>query len=169
TCDGPLYRGLDVAAYGHSEEAVEDIETLRQLGCRVTWLTGRYKDPAFPESRLEEARRNGIRVFHQAEIREIGGDRRVEYVAMEKDGQREELRVSAVFIFREIPTGPLLGKAGLDLDHKQCIAVDRFQRTNLEGVFAAGDVTCGGLQIVTAAGEGCTAALQALGYLRQRG
>ena len=47
----------------------------------------------------------------------------------------------------------------IELDHKECIRVDRFQRTSVEGVFAAGDVTCGGLQVISAAGEGCVAAL----------
>jgi thioredoxin reductase (NADPH) len=78
----------------------------------------------------------------------------------------EVIPVSAVFIFREIPAGPLFERAGLALDHKQCVAVDRFQRTNIPGVFAAGDITCGGLQVVAAAGEGCVAAMQALVFLR---
>jgi thioredoxin reductase (NADPH) len=88
-------------------------------------------------------------------------------VSLDIDGRVEDIAVSAVFIFRDIPAGPLLGRAGLALDHKQCVAVDRFQRTNIPGVFAAGDITCGGLQVVAAAGEGCVAALQALMSLRK--
>ena len=85
---------------------------------------------------------------------------------MEGASGAEIVPVSAVFLFREIPAGPLFERAGLVLDHKQCVAVDRFQRTNIPGVFAAGDITCGGLQVVAAAGEGCVAAMQALIYLR---
>ncbi len=44
--------------------------------------------------------------------------------------------------------------------------MDRWQRTNIEGVFAAGDCTCGGMQVVTAAGEGAMAANTALKYIR---
>lgn len=166
TCDGPLFRGATVVAVGHSEEAREDVLALHEMGCRVIWVPG--KPPSAPAGESGpgiEAR--GIAVYWDAEVREIAGDQRVEKVLLEKDGRIEEVAASAVFIFRDIPAGPLLGRAGLTLDHKQCIAVDRFQRTNIPGVFAAGDVTCGGLQVVAAAGEGCVASLQALIYLRR--
>ncbi|MGE5740868.1 MAG: FAD-dependent oxidoreductase, partial [Candidatus Aminicenantes bacterium RBG_16_66_30] len=95
------------------------------------------------------------------------GEARPESVVVETPSGREVVSVAAVFIFREIPAGPLFARAGLTIDHKQCVAVDRFQRTNIPGVFAAGDITCGGLQVVSAAGEGCVAAMQALIYLRK--
>jgi len=68
---------------------------------------------------------------------------------------------------RVIYAQPLFAKAGLKLDHGQCLAVDRFQKTNIEGVFAAGDISCGGMQVVTATGEGAMAAMQAIVYLRK--
>ncbi len=165
TCDGPLYRGSDVIAYGHSEEAVEELQVLAQMGCRVHWVPG---SKGTERARREAGGlvRKGIHVHVGAEVREIAGQKRVEKVILEKEGGREELAVAGVFIFREIPTAPFFSRAGITLDHKSCIAVDRFQRTNLPGVFAAGDVTCGGLQIASAVGEGCVAAIQALGYIR---
>ncbi len=166
TCDGPLFRGAPVAAFGHSEEALEDVTALHEMGCRVLWIPGK----ASPEERAkidEAAGGKGISVRWNTRIRDIAGDLRVEKVVLDSDGAPEEVPVSAVFIFREIPSGPLFSRAGLSLDHKQCVAVDRFQRTNIPGVFAAGDVTCGGLQVVAAAGEGCVAALQALVHLRK--
>jgi thioredoxin reductase (NADPH) len=166
TCDGPLYRGVPVAAVGHSEEALEDVRALRSMGCRVVWVPGRPGGAADgPEARaLEE---QGVVIRRGAKIKEIRGRDRVEGVLVETPEGAEDLLVSGVFVFREIPAGPLFAKAGIAIDDKQCIAVDRFQRTNIEGVFAAGDITCGGLQVVAAAGEGCVAALQALQYLRK--
>ncbi len=166
-CDGPLYRGRTVAAYGHSEEAVEDVLALEQMGVKVHWITGRLMEAERLESALAKAEAKGIVVYRGAEIREVAGERNVEKIVLITPEGGKELEAAALFIFREVPTGPLFAKAGLALDHKQCVAVDRFQRTNLEGVFAAGDVTCGGLQVVAAAGEGCVAALQALAYLRR--
>ncbi len=166
TCDGPLYRGATVAAVGHGEEAVEDIRALESMGCRVIWVPGKAggaSDP--PEIRALEEK--GVTIRRGAKVKEIRGQERVEGVLVESPEGAEALAVSAVFLFREIPAGPLFAKAGIDLDHKQCVAVDRFQRTNLDGVFAAGDITCGGLQVVAAAGEGCVAAMQALIYLRK--
>ncbi len=165
TCDGPLFRGAPVAAVGHSEEAVEDVRALHDMGCQVTWLPGK-KGAEAGEPDLSEVEGKGVSVLRGARLKEIVGEQRVEKIIVDREGGEEELPVSAVFIFREIPAGPLFSKAGVTLDHKQCIAVDRFQKTNLPGVFAAGDVTCGGLQVVSAAGEGCVAAIQALLHLR---
>ena len=166
-CDGPLYKGRAAAAYGHSAEAIEDIWILEQMGVRVHWVPGGIEDSAALEEAFTKAEKIGIPVYGNAEIKEITGDKNVEQIILKSaDGERS-LDVDAVFIFREVPTGPLFAKSGLAIDHKQCLAVDRFQRTNLEGVFAAGDLTCGGLQVVSAAGEGCVAALQVLAYLRK--
>ena len=166
TCDGPLYRGATVLAVGHSEEALEDVLALQQMGCRVLWVPGRPLEGQV-EAGAAAAEARGVAIRREAKVVEIVGGEKVEKVRLDRSGQAEEAEVAGVFIFREIPAGPLLGKAGLSLDHKQCVAVDRFQRTNLPGVLAAGDVTCGGLQVVAAAGEGCVAALQALMYLRK--
>ncbi len=167
TCDGPLYRGADVVVYGHSAEAVEDVRALHELGCRVRWVPG-ANGGAAALAAAEEFGRKGISVHSGAEILEIAGEKRVEQVVLGKGDAREEIAAAGVFIFREAPTAPFFSRAGIRLDHRQCVAVDRFQKTSLPGVFAAGDVTCGGLQIASAVGEGCVAALQALGYLRKK-
>lgn len=167
TCDGPLYRGADVVVYGHSAEAVEDVRALHELGCRVRWVPG-ANGGAAALAAAEEFGRKGISVHSGAEILEIVGEKHVEQVVLGKGDAREEIAAAGVFIFREAPTAPFFSRAGIRLDHRQCVAVDRFQKTSLPGVFAAGDVTCGGLQIASAVGEGCVAALQALGYLRKK-
>ena len=165
TCDGPLFRGAAVAAFGHSEEALNDLRALVHLGCRVLWVPGKSGGgPA--AAAVEEFEAKGIDVRRDARITGILGEGRVERIALAAGDAAEEVPVSAVFIFRDIPAGSLFGRAGVALDHKQCVAVDRFQRTNIPGVFAAGDITCGGLQVAAAVGEGCVAALQALMYLR---
>jgi len=167
TCDGPLYRGRKVAAIGNSDEAAEDVLALDQMGCDVCWFLGDKKDPHVSEGLLSEVREKNIAVYENCRVNEIRGEGRVEAVAFEKNAIVDELKVSGVFIFREVFSATQLSKAGVDLDHRQCINVDRFQRTSLEGVFAAGDITCGGMQIVSAAGEGCVAAIQAIKYLRR--
>jgi thioredoxin reductase (NADPH) len=166
TCDGPLYRGQPVAVVGHTAEAVEDVLALHQLGCRVRWIPGGElpSDVAAELSRKAQAKE--IIVYLKAEAREIVGEKGVEKIRIASEGREEDIPVSGCFIFRESLTSPLFAKAGLKLDHGQCLAVDRFQRTNIEGVFAAGDISCGGMQVVTAAGEGAMAAMQAIVYLR---
>jgi len=167
TCDGPLYRGRKVAAIGDSDEAAEDVLALHQMGCDVHWFFGDRKDAHVSEPLLSEVNKKNIPVYENYRLKEIKGEGKVESVVFEKDALIEELDVSGVFIFREVFSASLLSKAGIELDHRQCIHVDRFQRTSLEGVFAAGDITCGGMQIVSVAGEGCVAAMQAVKYLRR--
>ncbi|MGD9346870.1 MAG: FAD-dependent oxidoreductase [Candidatus Aminicenantes bacterium] len=166
TCDGPLFKGRPVAAVGNSDEAAEDVLALKHLGCDIHWILGDGKDVNVTAELSEKIAKKDIPVYDKSRVREIKGHGRVESVVFEREGVEKELSVMGVFVFRESPSAAQFSKAGLDLDHRQCVAVDRFQRTNLEGVFAAGDVTCGGMQIVSAAGEGCVAAMQAVKYLR---
>lgn len=167
TCDGPLFRGQPVVAMGDTDEAAEDILALKGMESDVRWIPGK-EELNVSENLLEEIRDKAIPVLEKTIIKAIDGDHRVRKVVVEREGTEEELDAAAIFIFRDIPSTALFGKAGVGLDHKQCIKVDRDQRTNLQGVYAAGDVTCGGLQIVSAAGEGCVAALQAIGYTRKK-
>jgi len=166
TCDGPLFRGATVAAVGHGEEALEDVQALQAMGITVLWVPGRHGGAAdSPAAKALEDR--GVIIRREGRIKEIRGEGRVESVVVESAAVLDVFTVAAVFIFREIPAGPLFERAGVAIDHKQCVAVDRFQRTNIPGVFAAGDITCGGLQVVSAAGEGCVAAMQALVHIRK--
>jgi thioredoxin reductase (NADPH) len=168
TCDGPLYRGATVAAFGSSDEAAEDVLALHQQGCRVEWIPGESNEGQVQAALMDEIKLKKIPVHWKTKVKEIVGQKGVEKLILEKEGKVDELKVAALFIFRKSLTSPLFVKAGLRLDHKQCLAVDRFQRTNLDGVFAAGDITCGGMQVVTAAGEGAVAAMQAVLYIRQK-
>ncbi len=167
TCDGPLYRGRPVAVIGHTVEAVEDVLALHQLNSIVHWIPGGELGPEVPPDLGEEVRRKDVAVYWKAEAKEIVGDKGVEKIRIASEGKEEDIPVMGCFIFRENLTSPLFAKAGLKLDHRQCLAVDRFQKTNIEGVFAAGDISCGGMQVVTAAGEGAMAAMQAIVYLRK--
>jgi len=168
TCDGPLYKGLAVAAAGASDEAAEEVLALHGLGCHVHWIPGESQARKAASDKTRQVESKGIPIYWAARIIEVQGGRGVEKLILEREGGEEELPVSALFIFRESLTSPLLQKAGLSLDHRQCLAVDRRQRTNIEGVFAAGDITCGGMQVVTAAAEGAVAAMQAVISIRRK-
>ncbi len=166
TCDGPLYRGMVVGALGASAEAAEEVLSLQAIGCRVHWIPGETKPSTIPGELLEEMRRKEVTVHWQAKVKEIQGGKSVESLQLEVGGKEETIPAAALFIFRESLPSALFTKTGLELDHGQCLAVDRRQKTNLAGVFAAGDITCGGMQVVTAAGEGAVAAMQAITFVR---
>ncbi|MFC2168005.1 NAD(P)/FAD-dependent oxidoreductase [Acidobacteriota bacterium] len=165
-CDGPLYRGRQVLALGNSEEAVEDILALSQMGCKIVWISGDKKEFVFSEKIQQELRDEDIDLRPKTVLKRILGEQKVEKVVLIQNNIEEEFNVEGIFIFRDIPTAPLFNKAGITLDHRQCVQTDNNQNTNVNGVFAAGDLTCGGMQVVSAAGEGCLAALQAIKYIR---
>ncbi len=167
TCDGPLFRGQPVVALGNSDEAAEEILALKDMNCDVRWIPG-DEDIKVSGNLLAEMSAKRIPILEKTKIKAIEGDSRVNKIVIEKENKQEELEVPAIFILREIPTTSLFAKAGVELDHRQCIKVNRQQKTNLNGVFAAGDATCGGLQTASAVGEGCVAAIQAIGHVRKQ-
>jgi len=152
TCDGPLYRGQDVAVIAETPGAEEEAGFLAEI-CRRVYF--------FPRYRGEVNVGAGVEVKRE-QPRQILGRERVTGLALPSG----ELPVAAVFIIREVaPAERLI--AGLRINGG-AIIVDREMATNIPGVFAAGDCTGKPFQIGKAVGEGLTAALSAVHYLDQK-
>ena len=165
-CDGPFFRDKTVAVVGGGHEAVHDIDLLSETADKVYAIPGKkgYSED-FPElARLSENPK--VEFITGVDVKEIGGSDFVEYVTLE--GQRKgRLSLDGVFIILEqVPTAGILGDAGVDTDAGGCIVVDGDLETNINGLFAAGDCTCEGMQIVTAAGMGAKAALSAMKHVK---
>jgi thioredoxin reductase (NADPH) len=83
------------------------------------------------------------------------------------NGEKQEIEVNGVFVsLGKEPATKTFNQTGINFDEKGCVVVDRWQRTNIDGVLAAGDCTCGGMQVVTAVGEGAMAAIKAMTYIK---
>jgi len=164
-CDGPFFRDKTVAIIGGGHEAVHDIGLLRETSAKVYAIPGKkgYSEN-YPE--LERLRKDPkVEFIEEVDVSEIGGSDFVEYIRLD-DGR--ELKLDGVFIILEhIPTSGILADAGVETDEGGCILSDKEQRTNMPGIFAAGDCCCKGYQIVTATGMGAMAALSAMKYLKQ--
>ncbi|MHA1733367.1 MAG: NAD(P)/FAD-dependent oxidoreductase [Promethearchaeota archaeon] len=171
-CDGPLYRQRKVILYGNDEESVDDAATLAEMGCKVTLM--------FPErvGELEAEVRESLssakfNVVENSKVKKILTDdsglvRAVVAAPPDKPDEETEVETDALFIMSHVASNVLLKNAGLEMDEKGHIKVDEKQATNLEGVFAAGDITGGLLQIVTAVYEGAQAAVEAAKFARQQ-
>ena len=85
----------------------------------------------------------------------------------EEPEEFEEFDLNCLFILSHISSNSIFKKAGVDIDDKGNIKIDEEQKTNLEGVFAAGDCTGGLFQVVFATAEGARAGINAAKYLRQ--
>ena len=166
-CDGPFFREKTVAIIGGGHEAVHDIEVLGESASKVYAIPGKKGfSEEYPE--IEHLKKDPkVEFIYDADITEIGGTDFVEYVNLD-NGQ--EVKLDGVFIVLEhISTSTILGDAGVVTDAGGCIIVDRDQKTNVDGLYAAGDCCCKGLQIVTATGTGAQAALNAMKYVKQLG
>jgi thioredoxin reductase (NADPH) len=166
-CDGPFFKAKVTAVIGSSDEALEDALYLSSLSKKVTIIT-QQKEMVAPKNLIDSINEKTNIEVHQARVNSINGDGRVKSISV-SDFNGRELIVSVDGVFISLGGTPLSGlakKIGITLDEKGCIIVDRRQATNVEGIFAAGDCTCAGMQIVTACGEGARAALQAYQYVR---
>ncbi len=112
-----------------------------------------------------------VKVMWNSEVQEIKGEKQVKSVTLidNMTQNMSELAVDAVFVqIGEAPNSQLAIAAGVETDEHGYIKVDIHQRTNLPGVFAAGDVTNHPVkQVGTAVGQGITAALEAYSYIRR--
>ena len=165
-CDGPFYRDQPVAVVGPGKDAIEDALRLADMVSKVYAIPG---SSGFNEG-IEELDilkdHVKIDIIDGVDVESIEGDQVVTHVNM-KEGPVKRLNVNGVFIIWDhVGTSDILRDSGIETDDGGCILVDRNQRTNIEGIFAAGDCVCSGMQIVTAAGDGGKAGLAALSYVR---
>jgi len=160
TCDGPFFKGKDVAVVGSGNMAVEDALYLSELAGKTYLVSKALIAEDSLQARLRKSR---VEYVKDAAVG-ITGSETVESVKLA--GGRT-LKVAGVFISEgHVPSSELAGNAGVELDERGFIKVNRSMETNISGVYAAGDITGGIPQIATAVGEGCTAALKAYGYLK---
>jgi thioredoxin reductase (NADPH) len=170
-CDGPFFKNKRVLVVGGGNSAVMTALYIAELASEVK-LTHR-RGMLRAEEALVEALKNkrNVEILWNTEAKEIEGANVVDKVLMfdNKTAEMKELEIDGVFIqVGEDPNSQLAKKAGVNVDGEGYILVDMRQRTNLSGVYAAGDVTNHPVkQVGTAVGQGITAALEAYGYVRR--
>ena len=167
TCDAPLFKKMDVAVIGGGNSALTAAEQLVKIASKVNIISyaGWNADPIIQERVL---RAKNIEVYKGYEVLAIEGHNLVEKIKIKARKTGEEIEIPVRGVFIEIGSEPNSGlvKGLAELDDKQEIVVDCHNRTSVEGLFAAGDVTnVPEKQIIIAAGEGAKAALAAYDYL----
>lgn len=170
TCDADLFEELDVAVVGSGDAAIEEAEYLTRFAESVSIIV------IHEEGKVDANQAAAERAFASPKIKwlwnstvkEINGDEIVESLTIRdiKSGELSELPVNGVFIYiGTIPKTDMLNGI-LDLDPQGYIITDDKMMTNIEGVFAAGDIRAKYLrQVVTAAADGSIAAVAAQRYI----
>jgi thioredoxin reductase (NADPH) len=161
TCDGPLFKGRKVVMVGGGNSAVTEALHLFHMGVDVTLIHRRDKLRAqdFLAKQLFD---NNIPVLWDTEVKEIQGEARVEQIKLinNKTGEYSQFDTDGVFIaIGYTPAVELAELLGLEINEDGYIQHDGKHRTNIPGIYSAGDVEGGYKQIVTASGQGAEAAM----------
>lgn len=174
TCDGFFYKNKEVAVLGGGDTAIEEAIYLTKM-CKKVYLIHRRDGFRAAPITVSHAKSNEkIEFITPAVVEEIKGDSSGVTSLLIKNVQTNELReleVPGIFIFAgyEVNNGILIqddDKMLCECDQNGSIIVDLSMKTNVEGLFAAGDIRIKApKQVVCAAGDGATAALEAIVYL----
>ncbi|GBC60745.1 pyridine nucleotide-disulfide oxidoreductase [Desulfonema ishimotonii] len=160
TCDGPLFVGKKVIMAGGGNSAVTEALHLHHMGVEVTLVHRRDKLRA-QDVLVKSLKDAGVPILWNTEIREIQGENSVEKVVLfnTQTGETATLATDGVFIaIGYTPAVTLAEKAGVEITPDGYIRHER-HRTNIPGIYSAGDVEGGYKQIVTAAGQGAEASM----------
>ncbi|MDT7833406.1 thioredoxin-disulfide reductase [Flavobacteriaceae bacterium S356] len=169
TCDGFFYKNQDVVVVGAGDTAAEEATYLANICKKVTILVRKDYMRASKAMQHRVNRTENIEVLFNTEIDEVLGEQVVEGVRVfnNQTGDKKEIPVTGVFVAIGHTPNTNLFKGVLDMDETGYLITEgKSTKTNVPGVFAAGDVQDKEYrQAVTAAGTGCMAALDAERYL----
>lgn len=172
-CDGFFFRGKEVAIVGAGDTAAEEALYLSKLCTNVHMLVRKDEMRASKVMQDRVLKSPNVKVYWNTETEEIIGDKTVTAVRIKnnKTGEKQEIPVNGFFVAIGHQPNSDIFKPYIDMDEAGYIkTVPGTSRTNIEGVFAAGDVQDKIYrQAVTAAGSGCMAALDAERYLSLKG
>ncbi|MEV7092923.1 thioredoxin-disulfide reductase [Amycolatopsis sp. NPDC051045] len=173
TCDGFFFRDHDIVVAGGGDSAMEEATFLTKFAKSVT-IVHRREEFRASKIMLERARANEkIKWQLNSQITGVLGDGKVEAVQLKdtKDGSESTLDVSGFFVAIGHDPRSQLVRGQVELDEDGYVLTQgRTSFTNLDGVFAAGDLVDRTYrQAITAAGSGCSAAIDAERWLAEHG
>lgn len=168
TCDGAFFRGKEVIVIGGGDAAVEEGTFLAGLASKVTIIHRRDKLRATPILQKRAFAKENIEFVWDSVVTRYLGEEKIAGVEVEnvKTGEKREIRAPGVFIFiGHIPNTDIV-KDLLPLDDHGLVKARHDTSTGVPGLYAAGDLRVGSyMQAVTAAADGCMAALNAQHYI----
>ncbi|MEJ7767018.1 MAG: thioredoxin-disulfide reductase [Chitinophagaceae bacterium] len=172
-CDGFFFKGKEVAIVGAGDTAAEEALYLSKL-CTTVHMFIRKSEMKASKVMQERVKKTAnIKMYMNTQTEEILGDTRVDSVRVVNTitGEKQVIPINGFFVAIGHEPNSGIFKAWLDMDDAGYIkTVPGTSRTNIEGVFASGDVQDKIYrQAVTAAGSGCIAALDAERYLSEKG
>ncbi len=171
TCDGFFFRGKDIVVVGGGDSAIQEALFLTKFGRTVNVIHRRDELRASVALQSRAFANEKISFTWDTVVEEIKGNEKGSVSSIVtrnvKTGEVAEQPVDGVFVFIGYDPNSDVFKGQLATDEVGYVIVDQLYRTNVEGVFAAGEIHDQIFrQAITAAGDGCAAALTAIGWLQ---
>jgi thioredoxin reductase (NADPH) len=171
-CDGFFFKGKEVAIVGAGDTAAEEALYLSKICSVIHMLVRKAEMRASKVMQERVLKTPNIKIYWNTEVDEVLGDNKVDSIRIRNNVTEEKMviPVSAFFVAIGHTPNSQIFKGWLDMDESGYIkTIAGTSRTNIEGIFAAGDLQDKVYrQAVTAAGTGCMAALDAERYLSAR-
>ena len=159
-CDGAFFKGKKVIVIGEKSPAAEIAVYFSNLASKVTLICLRPRIEA-EKILIERLVGKKAEILNNVEVKKLKGDVKIKSVVLsdKNTGEIKEIETDGVFFqLEEIPNSQLAEKAGIEINEKGSIIVDEKGRTNINGVYAVGDVTNHPVkQIVTAVAQAAVA------------
>ena len=172
-CDGFFFKGKEVAIVGAGDTAAEEALYLSKLCSTVHMFVRKSEMRASKVMQERVFKTPNIKIYWNTETMEVLGEKNVNAVKVKNNqtGEEQEIPVSGFFVAIGHEPNSSIFKGWVDMDEAgYLLTVPGSTKTNVEGVFAAGDIQDKIYrQAVTAAGSGCMAALDAERYLGAKG
>jgi len=170
-CDAPLYKNKVAALIGGSDSAVKEALVLSKYAKKVYIIYRKEQLRSEPANMKKIKESKNIEIINNANVLEVKGDKRVRAVVLDrKHNGSNELALDGIFVaIGHIAISELAEKLGVKLNEKEEIIINhKTSKTNVEGIYAAGDVSDKPFkQAITGVAEGCTAAYSAFEYLKR--
>ncbi|AJW71166.1 thioredoxin-disulfide reductase [Nitrosopumilus adriaticus] len=170
TCDGPFFRNQEIVVVGGGDSAIEEATFLTKFGTTVHIIHRRDELRASKVMQERAFNNEKIKIHWDSAVTDIKGDQKMQQVIIKNLKTNEESTINAGGLFVAIGHEPntKLFKGQIDLDDEGYVVLKNKTHTNIEGVFAAGDVHDRSYrQAITAAGYGCMAAIDVDKYLTE--
>ena len=171
TCDGPFFRNQELIVVGGGDSAVEEATFLTKLATKVHSVHRRNELRASKVMQERALGNEKIQFHWDSAVIDIKGDQKMQQAIIKnlKTNEEKTLDVGGLFVAIGHEPNTKLFKNQIDLDDEGYIVLKNKTKTNIEGVFAAGDVHDRSYrQAITAAGFGCMAAIDVDKYLTEK-
>lgn len=170
TCDGPFFRNQELVVVGGGDSAIEEATFLTKFATTVHLVHRRESLRASKIMQDRATKNNKIKFYWNSVVTDIKGDQKMRQAVIKniENGKETILDVAGLFVAIGHEPNTILFKKQIELDGEGYIVLKNKTHTNIEGVFAAGDVHDRSYrQAITAAGFGCMAAIDVDKYLTE--